>query len=101
MVTLNGKKFALNGQEFTNSLFESGGTCVGYYRVNRKSITLLDHNKVKIGVINRHGVLAAATRLDNDKWRYSFATIKQVGEYESYAHQVNEPKELINNLCTI
>ena len=76
MVTLNGKKFALNEQEFTNSLFESGGTCVGYYRVNR-------------------------TRLDNDKWWYSFATIKQVGEYESYAHQVNEPKELINNLCTI
>lgn len=32
MITFNGLKFAKTEDEFINSLFESDGTCFGYYR---------------------------------------------------------------------
>ena len=90
MLILNGKKFAESEEEFTNSLFEAGGTCVGYARRNRKSVTLLDHNREKIGVINRCGVLCRATKQANGKYWYSHADIPQVGRYESYMQEVEE-----------
>lgn len=95
MIILNSKKFAEKESEFTDSLFQSGGTCVGYAKRNKASITLLDHQKNKIGVINKHGVLCSATQLDNGKYWYSFATIPQIGEYESYIQSVNEPKSYL------
>lgn len=102
MLILNGSKFALNENEFKNSLFESGGTCIGYYRPNKKTITLLDHNKKKIGVITHYGVLACATKQDNGKWWYSHATIDQIGQYTSYKQQIEEiNKALIDNGITI
>ena len=98
MIELNGKKFAENENEFSASLFEAGGTCVGYYKVNAKSITIFDAQHVKIGVINSHGVLAKAT-LTEDGWFYSYGTIKEVGEYRLYSDSVNEPTNLIRTLC--
>ena len=74
MIELNGKKLALNDDEFTNSLFTPGGTCVGYYKVNKRSISILDMNKNKVGVINARGVLGAATKVDGGYW-YSYADI--------------------------
>jgi len=95
MITLNGKKFAETESEFTDSLFDRGGTCVGYAKRNRKSVTLLDHNREKIGVINGHGVLCAARKLDSGKWWYSYADIPQVGKYESYSQEVKECRALV------
>lgn len=95
MITLNGKKFAKNDEEFTNSLFERGGTCVGFYRVNKRSISLLDTNKNKIGVINRHGVLGSARKLDIGKYWYSYATIDIIGEYSSYMQEREEVSEIM------
>ena len=97
MIKLNGKEFALNDREFTDSLFTSGGTCAGFYRVNKQSITIMDMQRNKIGVINRHGVLCCATKTDRGYW-YSFATIPQIGEYESYMQQVNEPTEALKSV---
>ena len=54
MIELNGKKFAENDKEFANSLFESGSTCVGYAKRLKRQIQLMDHQKNKIGVINRY-----------------------------------------------
>jgi len=84
MIILNGKKFAESEDEFTSSLFESGGTCVGYARKNKCSVTLYNMQHEKIGVINKHGCLCKATKKDCGRWWYSFATIEEVGEYTSY-----------------
>ena len=98
MIELNGKKLALNDSEFTGSLFDKGGTCVGYYKINKASISILDMQKNKVGVINKHGVLGSATKVDNGYW-YSEADIKRIGEYGSYIQKVEDftslPVELI------
>ena len=99
MITLNGNKFAANDTEFTNSLFSSGGTCVGFYRAYKNTINLLDMQKVKVGVINKHGVLALASKLDNGKWWYSYGDIDLVGAYANYGDKrkdVNLALTLIN-----
>ena len=96
MIILNNKQFAESDSEFTNSLFTSGGTCVGYARKNKRSVTLLNMQKEKIGVINQHGVLCCATKLKSGQYWYSHADIKEVGRYESYMQQVNECKSAIN-----
>lgn len=95
MITLNGKKFAETQSEFIDSLFDSGGTCVGFAKRNKKSVTLFDHQNNKIGVINSQGVLCAATKLDNGRYWYSHADIPEIGRYESYMQQVNECRELV------
>jgi hypothetical protein len=89
MIILNGKKFAETEQEFTESLFEPDGTCVGYAKRNKSSVTLKNPQKEKVGVINKWGVLCCATRMDDGKWWYSYADISEVGRYE-YARQVDE-----------
>ncbi len=90
MLILNNKKFAANDKEFINSLFETGGTCVGYHKMVRGQMILMDHQRNRIGVINRHGVLCCATKMDDGKYWYSYATIKQIGDYESYGREVRE-----------
>ena len=95
MIVLNGKKFAKNDAEFTDSLFNRGGTCVGYYKRNKGSVTLMNMHKEKIGVINKHGVLCCATRQPNGAYWYSYADIKEIGHYSSYMQSVNEPKAIL------
>ena len=95
MITLNGKKFAESESEFLESLFDSGGTCTGYAKRNKRSVTLKNMKGKKIGVINCHGVLCAARQLDNGKWWYSHADIPEVGRYESYMKQVNECEQAL------
>ncbi|NBW14805.1 MAG: hypothetical protein EBR82_43080 [Caulobacteraceae bacterium] len=96
MITLNGKKFAKNDAEFTASLFDAGGTCVGYYKRNKKSVTLMNMQREKIGVINSAGVLCCATNINGKTW-YSHADIKEIGAYASYMQQVNECKNIIQS----
>ena len=95
MISLNGKLFAANDDEMINCLFIGGGTCSGYYKRNAKSVTLMSMQKEKIGVINANGVLCKATKLDNGKWWYSFGDIKEIGRYDSYMQQVNEPETVL------
>lgn len=95
MLTFNGKKFARNDKEFIDSLFESDGTCVGYYKRTKNGVTLYDMQRNKIGVVTKHKVLASATRLDNGKYWYSYATIPQIGEY-SYSQQMTDIENALN-----
>ena len=90
MITSNGKKFAQSNKEFINSLFDKDGTCVGYARKYKHSVVLMDMQKNKVGVINRHGVLGCATKQVDGKYWYSYADVDLVGRYESYTQQVNE-----------
>lgn len=98
MITLNGKKFAANNNEFTLSLFDKTGTCVGYYKRMKNSVKLFDMQRNMIGVINKRGVLCCATKLDDGKYWYSYATIKIIGEYESYMQSVEDPKNIIRGI---
>ena len=94
MITLNGKQFAKNDDEFTNSLFKRGGTCVGFYKAYKRSITLFDMQKNKIGVINRHGVLASATKQNDGNYWYSYANPSIIGEYD-YKQQREEVEAIM------
>tara|TARA_R110000868_G_scaffold81375_1_gene230324 strand:- start:957 stop:1256 length:300 start_codon:yes stop_codon:yes gene_type:complete len=98
MITLNGNKFAANDTEFTNSLFDTDGTCVGFYKAYKNVINLLDMHKVKVGVITKHKVLALATKLDNGKWWYSHGDILLVGAYDKYSERYNDVKQALTKL---
>ena len=88
MIILNGKKFAENETEFKNSLFISGGTCAGYVKFHKKSISILDHNKNKIGVIV-NSVLGKATKREEGYW-YSYGTPELIGNYSSYLQECKD-----------
>ena len=90
MVIINGKKFVENDAEFIDSLFAPGGTCVGYVRANKRSITLMDMQQQKVGAITRYGVLACATKLDGGQWWYTHATIGIIGEHASYMREQDD-----------
>ena len=95
MIILNGNKFALNNEEFTNSLAEPGATCVGYYKPLKAQVKLFDHNRSLIGAITKHKVLAKATKLDNGKHWFSYGDIDLVGRYARYS---DKEKEITNIL---
>ena len=77
MITFNGNKFAKTESEFTNSLFESGGTCLGYYRKVKGGIKLLDHNKELFAFIVSRGhesFIVSATQKKGKRAVYMFST---------------------------
>ncbi len=84
MIKLNGKKFAANKKEL-----QAYPDCVGFYRVNRRSVSIQNLNKEKVGVITYHGVLASAKKLEGEWW-YSHAAVELVGEYDSYTRESTE-----------
>ena len=101
MITLNGKKLALNDKEFTDSLFKKGGTCVGYYKVNKRTITLMDSAKKKVGFIaNGDGgiVMGQSTKLDNGKWWYTYGNPSMIGEYAILSQEYDETREIAYDL---
>ena len=83
MITLNGKKFAKNDKEFTASLFDSNGTCVGYYKRYARQIKLYNMQRVLIGVVNKYGVLCHAQVIDGKAW-YSHCSIKEIEANKEY-----------------
>ena len=101
MINLNGKHFAKNDDEMIDSLFTGGNTCVGFYKVNKTSITLLDMQKEKIGMINKNGCLISATKQEDNKYWYTFATIDCIGEYENFKTEYNEPRIILGQLTDI
>jgi len=88
MITLNGAMFAENQEEFSKN-----NKCTGFYRRLKRKIELFDKSHALIGVINRFGVLACATKIKNGYW-YSYAAIAQIGEYESHSKEKKEVQAL-------
>ena len=88
MILINGKAFAENEGEFTNSLFEpiNGQTCAGYSRRTLRTVKLFNVQNELIGVINRHGVLCNALKVRGRYW-YSFADIDEIGEVVDHNFQ--------------
>ena len=100
MLILNGKKFARTESEFVSSLFEAGGTCVGYYKATARQIFLMNHQKERVGVISPSGVLASATRQPDGRYWYSYGKPALVGEYASHAQEREECRAALDTLCS-
>lgn len=83
MITINGKKYAKNDKELIETLFEGRSTAVGYYKRNKKSLAIYDHQHQHIATINREGVLCCASKLDGKTW-YSFCDIPIIGRMKDY-----------------
>lgn len=97
MININGKQFAKNDSEMIDTLFNGNATAIGFYKVGKNQINLMNHQKERIGVINRHGVLCKATKVDGGYW-YSLATIDEIGKFESYTKGVNELNKIKGEL---
>ncbi|MFG1544865.1 hypothetical protein [Halobacteriovorax sp. ZH2_bin.1] len=72
----------------------------GYLKKFKKHIAIYDSTHTKVGIINAHGVLASATKLDNGKWWYNFATITEIGLKSDYSYQkeIQEIQTICNHL---
>jgi len=94
------KMFTLNGKTFSLNTMEEGAT--GFYKVWRKaSIRLYNAAGDYIAAINREGVLCNASHvLDDGRIFYSHATVKEIGEWESYGKGVDERRAALK-LCGI
>jgi hypothetical protein len=93
MIVLNGKKFAECEEEFISSLFECGGTCVGYAKRHVRRISLFDINKKKIGFIANR-VLGSALKTDSGKYWYSYMTPKIISDTFDYPNYTEEIRNL-------
>ena len=108
MITFNGIKFAKNDKEFTNSLFNEGGTCEGFYKVTKRGVQLLDMQKNIIGFIVNNGYsqrfLVSATRLDGGRIHYMYGTSTQLDRFLnlkdlSYMGTIKECERIIEGVA--
>lgn len=80
MLVFNGMKYAKNDKEFTESLFQSGGTCNGFYKKMRNGIRLLDmQGNIRAFIVNNkynEQFVVSASQTDNGI-RYMFSTTTQ------------------------
>jgi len=95
MITLNGKMFAKNDKEFTDSLFQEKGTCVGKYKVLKNKVNLYDIQNNIIGVVTKTGVLAKATKATNKRYWYSYSAVDLIGEYASIGKQDEDIRQVL------
>ena len=97
MIVLNKKKFAENEEEMIDSLFEAGGTCVGYAKRLKRKIIFNDINNCTVGVLNRSGCMLNVT-MQNDAFWYSYANIPLINNNDmEYSEQINIPDSLCVN----
>ena len=96
MIILNERKFAESEDEFIESLFHPGGTCTGYAKRYKRQIKLFNMRKELIGVINKFGALLHASKLEGEKYWYSFMNIELLGDY-SYAQKTKDVENLVKN----
>tara|TARA_B100002049_G_scaffold216394_1_gene182291 strand:- start:427 stop:738 length:312 start_codon:yes stop_codon:yes gene_type:complete len=95
MIELNGKRFYNQVKPKDADVIDP--KVVGSYRAFKRSINLYNRVGVKIGVINQYGVLCHAQRRDDGRWWYSFATIDEIGEYDSYMQSVEEAQKALSD----
>lgn len=108
MLNLNNNLFAKNDKEFINTLFmKRDSTALGYYRVMKNGIKLMDHQKQPIMFIvnNRHGeqFIVSCKKLDNGKTLYSYALSSSDEELIGfdklgYREQIEATKQAIESI---
>lgn len=75
MITVNGKQYAANDSEFTDTLFTSGGTASGYYKQYKHRIIFMDMQKNPIAALvrNKNGNFLVNCGTCEGKYFYQFA----------------------------
>ena len=77
MININGRTFVKTVDDFVNTLFTSGGTATGYYKVMKKGVRIYDKNNNIIAFIVNNGYndrfIVSATDTPNGI-RYSMST---------------------------
>ena len=74
MLTFNNKKYAKNDKEFTESLFQTGGTCNGFYKLTKRGVYLYNmQNEVQcfIRFHNDRMIMQCTLQPNGKKW-YSY-----------------------------
>lgn len=103
MITLYGKKYAANDAEFTSTLFDTGGTANGYYKVRKNGIYLFDMQGNERAFIRKDGLgPVSVTRNHNGKRFYGFSTStldeRWLGVPDSYSALVKGAEELAGRI---
>ena len=101
MLIINGKKYAKNDREFTETLFQKDGTANGFYKKTKTKILLMDMQKEVFAAIVCHknftGIVNAI-RLDCGRifYQYGLSEIseKLSGLPERYSEQKDYAKSL-------
>jgi hypothetical protein len=98
MLTLFDRTYAKNDAEFIGSLFNTGGTCNGYYAVKSSGIYLSDMQGKRRAFIRRDGLGPVSIHSVNGRTRYMFAVCTQdegwLNVPDSYSEQVEGAREL-------
>ena len=87
MLIFGNSKFAENKTEMIDSLFETGGTCTGYAKRNKREIKLFNIQNELFAVINRYGLLCSAIKMENNKYWYTFASSKLTEDIGEINHK--------------
>ena len=100
MIILNGNKFAKNDKEFTSSLFEQGGTCVGYYKKTVNGIQLMDMQKnivafIANGIKRREQPFIVSATRTSKGIRYSYSLSSNM---ENLQASDKELSDIVNSL---
>lgn len=93
MIKLNGNNFAENEEDLQNAMKE-GHPCKGLAKRFKRQIKIMNLKNEQIAVINKFGVLGAATKSDDGKMWYSYATVAEIGKYESRTQRIEEIESL-------
>jgi hypothetical protein len=89
MLLFNGKMFAKNNKEMVDSLFVSGGTCIGFYKATKTGFKLFNlQHELFAFVSPSKGIVVTANTQSDGKARYMFSTCRYTEQYlglpESY-----------------
>ena len=102
MIIFNGNKFAKNDKELTDSLFDSNGTCIGFYKKTKRGIQLMNMQKELMAFIVDNGYgerfVVSARRIKN-KIHYMYSTSSIEDKYLGldkigYRQQIEECEKI-------
>ena len=106
MITLNGKKYAANKKEFSESIF-TDQTCTGFYKVVKNGIRLMDQQGEPFAFVYDNGRSdrgIVSCRKHGKRYRYMFSTMtmdeKKLG-FENglgYVQSVELAEKLLNEV---
>ena len=92
MLIFNGKKYAKNDKEFTDSVF-TNQTCVGYYKKQRNGTQIFDMQRQLIAYIvanDKQGYFVVSATIDNNNPRYMFGLSSYTADFLGLSLTANE-----------
>jgi hypothetical protein len=106
MIKFNGKKYAKNEKEFTDSLFSGGSTCNGFYKKYKRKIMLYNIQNELIACIVNNGYserFIVSASVQNGKPWFMYALCDDTSKYlglqdHGYREQHDEVNKTIKEV---